>query len=189
MTFLIGSSPRTPCPVCDVSPVAFRPVDGQPQFAECARCGLWYVLPPRENPRGEATCAVDPVMVSVFRTYFQLTGNRVGPPPGADAVLETLSPEDQERAARFRDWVEANPDNVAAHLSPRWSHLSFTAVVIEQDGANRWVIVGATQVGNIMVPLDADAFPAGTIFTISVPASETVKPTIAAPEKPDDAPK
>lgn len=173
MPYLIGQTPRFPCVVCSASPVPLQQVPCFPQLAQCARCGMPYVI---KNEQGDdyaqAQVAVSPGFQGLFQAYYRETGRRMGLPAFMlDAEVE-MDAELLERTRAMDEWLHEHPELVAAAAAPQtYPYASVTVVVIEHDDGLGWsVLVPPSGLSaDPMIPFSPDNLPIGTVVTIQIP--------------------
>lgn len=172
MTHILGQAPNEPCPVCNLNPVGLREIAADPTFAECARCGLTYLVRDETGaPINQAFPPVSHAFLDVFRRYWKETGRKLGPPP---ALLDpnALDPELTERGRALDAWLADHPELVAGATAPEsWPFVSVTLVVAELDG--RPVFQIAQPPGGLtcqpIIPIQPTGLPIGTIVTLAIP--------------------
>lgn len=173
MTHILGQSPDAPCPVCNLNPVGLVEIPVHPHLAECARCGVAYLVLDNEGDRlPRALCAVQPAYLPAMRTYYTETGRKLGPPP---SVLDDPSLLDHERLARMRaldEWFQTRPEVLATPAAVvSWPFGSLTLVVAMRDEERTFQIVAPP--GGLQqqpyIPIEPGELPVGTIVTISIP--------------------
>ena len=171
--YLIGQAPKFPCVVCSASPVPLQQVACFPQLAQCARCGMPYVIKDGEgNDYAQAQVAVSPGFQGLFQTYYRETGRRMGLPAFMLDAEAEMDPELLERTRAMDEWLHDHPELVAGAAAPQtYPYASVTVIVIELDGERGWsVLAPPSGLGaDPMIPFSPDNLPLGTVVTVQIP--------------------
>ncbi len=176
--YLIGVAPKAPCPVCNVSPVPLREIQGFPELAECARCGLPYAVRTSEgNALPEAQLAVSMTVAGILKQYYCETGRKLGL-LGLPVDPVDLGPEHAARAREMDEWLQQHRHLLAAaSASSSWPYVSVIGLRTEINDAPAWHIIGppTNRPESIIFPVDPGPLPMGSVVVISVPFDAPVE--------------